>query len=107
MSCASVVAKATGGPRCNRSKAMYPYPDQDQLPYSAIVRIVAHWSNGSMSFASGALVGPNDVLTAAHVLHQPGVTLSGLDILPAFRGPADESAPDTTGHTAFGGYSTN
>src|SRR5262249_47955719 len=60
--------------------------------------------------ASGALVGPNDVLTAAHVLHEAGLTLTGIDILPAFHvadGADGLFHPETDGQTPFGRYSTD
>ena len=41
------------------------------FPYSALAYIEATFSDGSRVSGSGALVGRNDVLTAAHVLYDP------------------------------------
>lgn len=40
-------------------------------PYSAAVSIYVRWANGTTSRGSGTMVGPNDVLTAAHVVYNP------------------------------------
>src|SRR5262245_43810166 len=88
---------------------MFTYADQDDSANRATVRIVTHWSNGSFNEASGAMVGPNDVLTAAHVVHEAGLTLTGIDILPAFHAPDESDGlyhPETEGQTPFGRYCT-
>lgn len=38
-------------------------------PYRAVVYVEATFSNGATYTGSGAMVGPNDVLTASHVVH--------------------------------------
>lgn len=47
------------------------YVDTAYYPWSAIVSIQATFPNGQSYIGSGALVGPNDVLTAGHVLYSP------------------------------------
>ena len=41
-------------------------------PYSAIVSIRSTFADGTVTLGTGALVGKNDVLTATHVVYQPG-----------------------------------
>ena len=41
-----------------------------RFPFSTAVSIYVRWSDGTRSRASGVMVGPNDVLTAAHVVSQ-------------------------------------
>lgn len=43
--------------------------DTARFPFSAIVKIVATFPNGARSEGSGALIGPNKVLTAEHVIY--------------------------------------
>ena len=40
-------------------------------PWRAAVSIYVRWSNGAITRGSGTMVGPNDVLTAAHVVYNP------------------------------------
>jgi V8-like Glu-specific endopeptidase len=47
--------------------------DTTQPPYSAIVSIRSTFSDGTVSYGTGSLVGKNDVLTATHVVYKPGV----------------------------------
>jgi Ca2+-binding RTX toxin-like protein len=44
-------------------------PQSGAYPYSAIVSITVTWPDGSASSGSGVMVGPNDVLTAAHIVY--------------------------------------
>jgi V8-like Glu-specific endopeptidase len=44
-------------------------PLNDTYPFSAVVSVTATFADGSTSGGSGVMVGPNDVLTAAHVLY--------------------------------------
>ena len=41
----------------------------DPKPARYVVRIVAFYADGSVSFGSGALIGPRHVLTAGHILY--------------------------------------
>ena len=41
------------------------------FPYRAAVSIYVRWSGGAITRGSGILVGPNDVLTAAHMVRDP------------------------------------
>ena len=45
--------------------------DTNQFPYSAVVSIRATFSDGRVSFGTGALIGKNDVLTATHLIYRP------------------------------------
>lgn len=47
------------------------YVDTAYYPWSAIVSIEVTFPNGMTGSGSGAMVGPNDVLTAGHVLFSP------------------------------------
>ncbi len=40
-------------------------------PWRAAVSIYVRWSNGAITRGTGTMVGPNDVLTAAHVVYSP------------------------------------
>lgn len=41
----------------------------DRYPFSAVTSIITTWKDGTQGFGSGAMVGANDVLTAAHVVY--------------------------------------
>lgn len=41
----------------------------DTYPYSAVVHVRATFGNGEMFTGSGTMVGPNDVLTASHLIY--------------------------------------
>ena len=62
------------------------FPNQDFYPYSPVVLIDVLWSDGSLTRGSGALVGRNDILTAAHVVYNPAKSAVDIDIYPAFDG---------------------
>jgi len=62
------------------------FPNQDVFPYSPVVFIDVLWSDGSTSRGSGAFVGPNDILTASHVVYDSWKTAVDIDIYPAFDG---------------------
>jgi len=46
-------------------------PDEwvDERPFSAVVRVESYFSNGMVTSGSGAMIGPDDVLTAAHCIY--------------------------------------
>ena len=44
-------------------------PNNDNYPYSAVVYVVSTFAHGSVTSGSGVMVGPNDVLTASHMLY--------------------------------------
>lgn len=48
---------------------MYEISARTSAPYSSICYIVCEWSDGSVTRASGVIVGVNDVLTAHHVVY--------------------------------------
>ena len=48
---------------------MYEINARTSEPYSSICYIVCEWSDGSLTRASGVIVGVNDVLTAHHVVY--------------------------------------
>lgn len=47
----------------------YVGDDTDVYPYSAVVYVEATFDDGSVYSGSGFMVGPNDVLTASHVIY--------------------------------------
>lgn len=73
------------------------FPDQDSYPYNAIVYISVAWNDGSYTRGSGALVGRNDILTAAHVVYDPAKTATDIDIYPAYDGAAGPWGAFTAG----------
>lgn len=60
------------------------YPEETSYPYRAVVRIVTRWSDGTSSTGSGAVIGVNDVLTAAHCIYDPFKEAVDIDIYPAY-----------------------
>lgn len=48
---------------------MYEVTTRTVAPYSSICYVVCEWSDGSVTRASGVIVGMNDVLTAHHVVY--------------------------------------
>lgn len=55
-------------------------------PYSAVVRVVVTFTDGNVAQGSGAVVGPNDILTAAHLVFRFGKTIQTIKITPAQNG---------------------
>ena len=51
--------------------SMYEITDRSAAPYRSIAYIICEWSDGKSVRASGVVVGPNDVLTAHHVVFDP------------------------------------
>ncbi|MGG5821381.1 trypsin-like peptidase domain-containing protein [Falsiroseomonas sp. HW251] len=62
------------------------YPDQDVWPNNFVVYIEVEWSDGSFTRGSGAIIGRNDVLTAAHVIYSATKQVENVAIYPAFDG---------------------
>jgi V8-like Glu-specific endopeptidase len=50
-------------------RIVVPHERLDDIPFSAITQITSVFPNGNAYTGSGALVGPNDLLTAAHVVY--------------------------------------
>lgn len=48
---------------------MYEVSTRTTAPYSSICYITCEWADGSMTRASGIIIGANDVLTAHHVVY--------------------------------------
>ena len=48
---------------------MYEITQRTVAPYRSVCLITCEWSNGTATRASGVVVGPNDVLTAHHVVY--------------------------------------
>ncbi|WP_372826915.1 hypothetical protein [Polaromonas sp.] len=48
---------------------MYEITNRTLFPYSAITYVVSTWAVGPATRGSGSVVGPNDILTALHVLY--------------------------------------
>jgi len=78
-------------------KIMVFFPNQDTSPYNRVVYVETAWSDGSFTRGSGAMVGQNDVLTAAHVVYTPGLTAIDINIYPAWDGAAGPFGSFTTG----------
>lgn len=57
-----------------------------EYPYSAVVFLHVVFPNGASAFGTGVMVGPNDVLTAAHVVYAPasGGYPTSLVAVPAY-----------------------
>jgi len=51
--------------------ARYIGGESDEFPYAAMTYIEVTFPDGSSIYGSGALVGANDVLTAAHIIYDP------------------------------------
>lgn len=49
---------------------MYEVTTRTTAPYASVVYIESDWADGTASRASGVVVGPNDVLTALHVVFE-------------------------------------
>ncbi len=62
------------------------FPNEDAYPYTAVVFIDVRWSDGSVTRGSGAVVGRNDILTAAHVVMKQGKTATDINVYPAYDG---------------------
>lgn len=45
--------------------------ERTALPYSPVGVIFVHWADGSTTQGAATVVGPNDVLTATHVIYDP------------------------------------
>ncbi len=62
--------------------------DTTTYPYSAVCKIFSYWSDGSTTVGSGAMVGRNDVLTAAHNLYSPshGGFAQEISVIPGMAG---------------------
>jgi V8-like Glu-specific endopeptidase len=60
--------------------------DQAQYPWQSVVFIQATFPDGSGVSGSGVMVGPNDVLTAAHVVYnsETGEAATNVAVTPAF-----------------------
>ena len=70
----------------------YVVGDQnDNYPYSSVVLVQTTFSDGSSWNGSGVMVGPNDVLTAAHMLwHADAGYATSVTVTPGYD---DGSAP--------------
>lgn len=76
-------------------------------PYRYAVLVVSTFSDGSRAMGSGALVGPNDVLTATHVVYDPDRNgwATDLAIYPAVDFNARSNVFDSPPLTELGAYS--
>jgi V8-like Glu-specific endopeptidase len=73
------------------------FPNEDEYPNNCTVYIQVEWDDGSFTRGSGAMVGRNDVLTAAHVVYDPEHTAVDIDIYPAYDGAAGPWGSFTSG----------
>jgi V8-like Glu-specific endopeptidase len=60
--------------------------DTTKFPFSAIVKLRVKFRDGSRAEGSGALIGPNKVLTADHVVHDSSISEDAVEIevLPGY-----------------------
>ncbi len=89
------------------------FVDTFYYPWSAIVSITATFPNGQRYIGSGAMIGPNDVLTAGHVLYLPqaGGYATSVTVIPGrygwyephgrFAAKSIQVDPTFVGETAF------
>lgn len=80
---------------------------QYQAPYYRIVKVEAHFANGSIAHGSGVLVGRNDVLTASHVIYNAalGGLASQISVVPGYdQDPTEDGDFAALGPTPFGVY---
>jgi V8-like Glu-specific endopeptidase len=80
---------------------MYEISNRTTAPYSSICYISCEWADGSVTRASGVIIGQNDVLTAHHVVYDEslGGYATRITIIPgADSSPLPVSAP-------YGSYS--
>lgn len=78
---------------------MFEVTARTTFPYSAICYILCTWGDGTSTRASGVVVGPNDVLTALHVVYnaaKPGGWATGITIMPGA-----DSSPLSTPYGSF------
>jgi hypothetical protein len=73
------------------------FPNQDEYPNNCTVYVQVEWDDGSFTRGSGAMVGRNDILTAAHVVYDPAHTAVDIDIYPAYDGAAGPWGSFTSG----------
>lgn len=64
--------------------------DTARYPYSAIARVVATYDSGVSMFGGGAVIGPNDVLTARHLVEDDPVLgrVASVEVIPGAQGRA-------------------
>jgi V8-like Glu-specific endopeptidase len=60
--------------------------DQSQYPWQSVDFITSTFSDGTVATGSGAMVGPNDVLTASHVVYssEHGGAATSVTVTPAY-----------------------
>ncbi len=64
---------------------MYEVTTRTTYPYSSICYVVCTWGDGTSTRGSGTIVGPNDVLTALHVVYnerKPGGWATSITVTP-------------------------
>jgi len=74
--------------------AQEPVQSLYEYPWQSIVLVEAKFPNGIYIHGSGVMVGPNDVLTASHLLYSPedGGAAVEVSVIPAYN-PAADSDP--------------
>jgi V8-like Glu-specific endopeptidase len=60
--------------------------DQAQYPWQSVIYITSTFPNGTVTTGSGTMVGPNDVLTASHIVYSSeyGGAATSVTITPAY-----------------------
>ena len=86
--------------------------NQAQYPWQSVVFIEATFPDGTAATGSGAMVGPNDVLTAAHIVYssENGGAATEITVTPAFDpSPLEEpfGAVDAYGWHYFSDFDPN
>jgi V8-like Glu-specific endopeptidase len=74
--------------------AQQPVETLYEYPWQSIVLVEVTYPSGIIGHGTGVMVGPNDVLTASHVLYDPveGGAATDVLVIPAFN-PATDSDP--------------
>ena len=73
-------------------------PNSNTYPWDAVVFVNVTFSDGFVLHGSGAMVGPNDILTASHIVYRRGTTVTDIDVFPAYNGtPSQVFGSFTTG----------
>jgi V8-like Glu-specific endopeptidase len=82
--------------------------NQAQYPWQSVVYIESTFPDGYLSSGSGVMVGPNDVLTASHIVYnaQHGGQATNVTVTPAFD-PSPLEAPFGTTPVSWLNYFTD
>src|SRR5262245_47715101 len=79
-----------------------PVENPNVAPYSAVALLRIETEDGGGGWASGSLIGPRHILTAAHNLYKPGVRRARR--ITAFPAYSSDARPDQGGSEAGNGF---